>query len=84
MNVSQAFLSILIIGHGPATLDWFGRVIVFALSIMFALAAFRRDTRVRGAFSYGKGPSVPINNAGHVILFLISIVLLLMAFGVLR
>lgn len=70
--------------HGPAHLDLFGRVIVFVLSILFGALAFGRDTRVRGAFSYGKGPSVPINKAGRVILFLVSIVLFLMALNVLR
>jgi hypothetical protein len=70
--------------HGPATLDLFGRIIVFALSILFGFLAFAPNTRVRGAFSYGKGPGVPINTAGRVILFLIALVLFLLALGVLQ
>lgn len=70
--------------HGPATLDLFGRIIVFALSILLGFSAFARDTKVRGAFSHGKGPGIPINKAGRVILFLAAVVFLLLGLGVLK
>jgi hypothetical protein len=75
---------ILMIGHGPATLSVFGRIVIFILGVLFAVGAFHRDTQLRAAFSFGKGPGVQIGSAGRVILFLIALVLLLRAAGVLK
>jgi hypothetical protein len=70
------------IGRGPSTLGPLGRASVFVLAIVSIVAALDPGTRVRGAFSYGNGPSVPINTVGRVIFCLVSLVLVLLALGV--
>lgn len=70
--------------RGPDHLDLFGRIVVFALSILFGWLAFARDTQLGAAFSHGKGPRVPIGSAGRVITFLIAVVLFLLAVGVIK
>ena len=82
MNIFAAFRVALLIGHGPSTLDLFGRVIFFALGVALSTAAFQRGTRIRAAFSFGKGPSVPIGSAGRLILGLVALVMFLLAFGI--
>lgn len=84
MNISGAYTCNLIIGHGPAALGLFGRVTMLVLSVLFGWLALARDTRLGAPFSHGKGPRVPIGSAGRVITFLIAIVLLLIAAGVLK
>jgi hypothetical protein len=76
MSVIMVFfgLSLMIIGRGPDH-DLISSIFMVVLGIVAALGAFSPGTRVRGAFSRGKGPSVPINRAGRVILFAVAIVL---------
>ncbi len=65
----------LIIGHGPSTPTRFDGVVLLVLSIFFGFAAFAPGARLRGAFSYGKGPSVPVGSAGRLILFVVAVVI---------
>ena len=64
-----------VIGHGPSAPGKFSDVIMLILGIMFAAGAVHPKTRLRAAFSHGKGPSVPVGSAGRVILFLLALVL---------
>ncbi len=84
MNISDAYTCSLIIGHGPATVGLFGRVIILILSALFGWFALARDTQLGAAFSHGKGPRVPIGSAGRVITALIAIVLFLIGLGVIK
>ena len=82
MNIVAAFSCVLIIGRGPDALGLFGRIFMLALSILAGFAAFAPGTQVGGR--HGRGPSVPINTTGRVIVFLIAIVLFLVALGILK
>jgi hypothetical protein len=65
----------VIIGRGPAH-DLGSSIAMVVFGIFFAVAGFASGTRVGAAFSHGKGPTVPINPAGRVILFALALVLL--------
>lgn len=62
-----------LIGSGPAIPSKPMSIFMLVMAALFAVAAFSRGTRVRGAFSYGRGESVPINIAGRVFLFLAAL-----------
>jgi len=53
-----------------------GSVFMVLFGILTGIAAFRRETKLRGAFMHGKGPGVPISPTGRVILFALSLVLM--------
>jgi uncharacterized protein YacL len=74
--MAQFAILSLAIGHGPATPGTFGSIIMIVLGILFVALALAPGTRLRGAFSHGKGSSVPIGSAGRVITLLIALVLL--------
>ena len=65
------------IDHGSSTVGKFGGTIMVVLGIFCALLSFASGTRVGGAFTHGKGETVPINPAGRVILFLLALVLVI-------
>jgi len=44
--------------------------------ILLGYAALAPGTRLRGAFSHGKGPSVPIGSAGRLITLIAAAVIL--------
>lgn len=52
-----------------------GSIFMIVFGILLGIAAFCRETKLRAAFSYGKGPGVPISPAGRVILFAMALVL---------
>jgi hypothetical protein len=83
MNISEASVCCMI-GRGPATLGVFGRVIVFGLSLLFGWLALDSRVRVRPRFSHGKAPGMVLSKAERVILFVVALVMLLMAAGVIR
>jgi len=64
-----------LIGNGPARLGVVGRVITLLLGVLLVVAGSSPDTRLRGAFMHGKGPSVPIGSAGRVITLLLAFVM---------
>ena len=65
-----------LIAHGPAH-DLTTSVLLIGLGIFFIIVALAPKVQVRGAFSYGKGPSVPINPAGRVLLLVIAVLLII-------
>jgi hypothetical protein len=50
-------------------------IFMIVFGIFTGIAAFCRETRLRPALSYGKGPGVPVSLAGRVVLFAIALVL---------
>ena len=42
-------------------------VIQVVVGVTFIFLGFHKDTKLRGALSYGKGPGVPISTVGRVI-----------------
>jgi hypothetical protein len=70
--------------HGPEHLDVFGRIIVFALGIVFGIMSFARGTNAESVLKDGLRTKKPLNKPKRVILFLIALVLLLLALGVLK
>lgn len=64
-----------VIGRGPSTPDKLTSVIMIVLGVGRLVGALSPTTRLRGAFSHGKGPSVPIGSAGRVILFIAAVVM---------
>jgi hypothetical protein len=71
----RSLLCAAIGGRGPSTPDKLTSVIAMVLGIVLLVGAFLPATRLRGAFSYGKGPSVPIGSAGRLILFIAAVVM---------
>lgn len=65
----------MVIGHGPER-SLASSIFLIVFGILFAGGAAARGTRQRGAFSYGKGPGVPISTAGRVILALMAFVMI--------
>jgi len=68
-----------IIGNGPPDLGLVGRVFVLLLGILLVVAALSPNTRLGGAFTYGKGARVPIGSAGRLITFLVALVMFYLA-----
>jgi len=73
-HILNLFLSV--IGHGPSRPDAVGSVIMVVLGMLLGYAALAPGTRLRGAFSHGKGPSVPIGSAGRLITLIAAAVML--------
>ena len=69
----------LLIGRGPDH-SLASSIFLMVFGVLFGWAAFNPGTRVRGAFMYGKGPSVPVSRAERVILVLVALVMII--FGV--
>jgi hypothetical protein len=51
--------------------------IMVVVGAVCAVLSIGSQTRVGGAFTHGKGPTVPINRAGRVILFAAGLVLII-------
>jgi hypothetical protein len=51
-------------------MSWFTRALLVFLGVMFAVMAFQKDLRVRGAF--GSGPGTPPTRFGRICFFLIG------------
>jgi hypothetical protein len=69
----------LVIGRGPSTPDKFSSVIMIVVGVVCVVGALAPGTRLRGAFSHGKGRSVPIGSAGRAILLIASLVMFIEA-----
>jgi hypothetical protein len=75
--VDIKFVELLsIIGRGPNTPGKVGGAVMVVLGIIFVALSVGPQTRVGGAFTHGKGETVPINPTGRVILFAAALVLM--------